>query len=232
MAGAMRRMGIYLGLVEDDDTRGYGRYDSRQSEHPDRDRRYGRYADERYDEQNYADEYTGHYADDMPSEEIALVREPEPVVARRAGAARPLGLAPSGASAMSGGARIGSTGSGPVGAAAAAGLAVREPIVAAAPEPAPTPAPYRITTLHPRTYNEARTIGERFRDGMPVIMNLTEMDDADAKRLVDFAAGLSFGLRGSIERVTAKVFLISPQNVDVTAEDKARIREGGFFNQS
>ena len=116
----------------------------------------------------------------------------------------------------------------------AAGLAVREPIVAVAPEPAPAPAPqpYRITTLHPRTYNEARTIGERFRDGMPVIMNLTEMDDADAKRLVDFAAGLSFGLRGSIERVTAKVFLLSPQNVDVTAEDKARIREGGFFNQS
>ena len=90
----------------------------------------------------------------------------------------------------------------------------------------------RITALHPRTYNEARTIGERFRDGMPVIMNLTEMDDSDAKRLVDFAAGLSFGLRGSIERVTAKVFLLSPQNVDVTAEDKARIREGGFFNQS
>ena len=101
-----------------------------------------------------------------------------------------------------------------------------------APAPAPAPQPYRITTLHPRTYNEARTIGERFRDGMPVIMNLTEMDDADAKRLVDFAAGLSFGLRGSIERVTAKVFLLSPQNVDVTAEDKARIREGGFFNQS
>jgi cell division inhibitor SepF len=226
-------MGIYLGLVEDDDTRGYGRYDSRQSEHPDRDRRYGRYSDERYDEQNYADEYAGHYADDMPSEEIAPVREPEPVVARRSGTARPLGLAPSGASAMSGGSRIGASGSGPVGAAAAAaGLAVREPVVAAAPEPAPAPAPYRITTLHPRTYNEARTIGERFRDGMPVIMNLTEMDDADAKRLVDFAAGLSFGLRGSIERVTAKVFLISPQNVDVTAEDKARIREGGFFNQS
>jgi cell division inhibitor SepF len=124
-------------------------------------------------------------------------------------------------------------GSGPVG---AAGLAVREPMVAAVPEPEPAPVPapqpYRITTLHPRTYNEARTIGERFRDGMPVIMNLTEMDDSDAKRLVDFAAGLSFGLRGSIERVTAKVFLISPQNVDVTAEDKARIREGGFFNQS
>ncbi len=90
----------------------------------------------------------------------------------------------------------------------------------------------RITTLHPRTYNEARTIGEHFRDGVPVIINLTEMDDADAKRLVDFAAGLIFGLRGSIERVTNKVFLLSPQNVRVTAEDKARIAEGGFFNQS
>ncbi|HSA49702.1 MAG TPA: cell division protein SepF [Yinghuangia sp.] len=92
--------------------------------------------------------------------------------------------------------------------------------------------PYRITTLHPRTYNEARTIGEHFREGTPVIMNLTEMEDTDAKRLVDFAAGLVFGLHGSIERVTQKVFLLSPANVDVTAEDKARIAEGGFFNQS
>ncbi len=90
----------------------------------------------------------------------------------------------------------------------------------------------RITTLHPRTYNEARTIGEHFREGTPVIINLTEMVDSDAKRLVDFAAGLIFGLRGSIERVTNKVFLLSPANVEVTAEDKARIAERGFFNQS
>ncbi|MET1058887.1 MAG: cell division protein SepF [Nocardioides sp.] len=90
----------------------------------------------------------------------------------------------------------------------------------------------RITTLHPRTYNEARTIGENFRDGVPVIMNLSEMDDNDAKRLVDFAAGLVFATRGTIERVTAKVFLLSPANVTVAAEDKQRIAEGGFFNQS
>jgi cell division inhibitor SepF len=90
----------------------------------------------------------------------------------------------------------------------------------------------RITTLHPRTYNEARTIGEHFREGTPVIMNLTEMVDSDAKRLVDFSAGLIFGLRGSIERVTNKVFLLSPANVEVTAEDKARIAERDFFNQS
>ena len=89
----------------------------------------------------------------------------------------------------------------------------------------------RIVTVQPRTYNEARTIGEHFRDGVPVIMNLSDMEDADAKRLVDFAAGLIFGLRGSIERVTSKVFLLSPRNVTVTAEDKQRLA-GGFFNQS
>ncbi len=91
---------------------------------------------------------------------------------------------------------------------------------------------YQITTLHPRTYNEARTIGEHFRRNTPVIMNLSDMDDADAKRLVDFAAGLTFGRHGRIERVTAKVFLLSPQNVQVTAADKARFAESGFFNQS
>jgi cell division inhibitor SepF len=90
---------------------------------------------------------------------------------------------------------------------------------------------YQITALHPRTYNEARTIGEHFRKSTPVIMNLSDMDDADAKRLVDFAAGLTFGLHGRIERVTAKVFLLSPHNVQVTASDKAKI-ESGFFNQS
>ncbi|MQA78204.1 MAG: DUF552 domain-containing protein [Streptosporangiales bacterium] len=90
----------------------------------------------------------------------------------------------------------------------------------------------RITTVHPRTYNDARTIGEQFRSGIPVIMNLTEMGDADAKRLVDFSAGLTFGQRGSIDRVTSRVFLLSPPDISVTAEDKARIAEGGFYNQS
>jgi cell division inhibitor SepF len=89
-----------------------------------------------------------------------------------------------------------------------------------------------ITTLHPRNYNEARLVGENYRDGTPVIMNLSDMDDSDAKRLVDFAAGLIFATRGSIERITNKVFLLSPPNVTVAAEDKERIAEGGFFNQS
>jgi cell division inhibitor SepF len=90
---------------------------------------------------------------------------------------------------------------------------------------------YQITTLHPMTFNDARTIGENFRDGVPVILNLTEMGEADAKRLVDFAAGLAFGLRGTMERVTNRVFLLSPANIQVTAEDKQKIAEGGFFYQ-
>ncbi len=90
----------------------------------------------------------------------------------------------------------------------------------------------RITTIHPRTYNEAKTIGENFRDGIPVIMNLTDMNDADAKRLVDFAAGLVFGLRGSIERVTSKVFLLSPETVEVNVEENPAAAGRAVFNQS
>jgi cell division inhibitor SepF len=91
---------------------------------------------------------------------------------------------------------------------------------------------HRISTIHPRTYNEAKTIGEAFRAGTPVIMNLGEMDDADAKRLVDFAAGLVFGLHGTIERVTSKVFLLSPATVEVTPAEKVPSPERGLFNQS
>ena len=92
----------------------------------------------------------------------------------------------------------------------------------------------RITTIHPRTYNEAKNIGESFRDGTPVIMNLSDLDDADAKRLVDFAAGLVFGLHGAIERVTSKVFLLSPAHVEVTANEVETPKPAArtFFNQS
>ena len=170
MPGAMRKLGLYLGLVEDDEHEGY-----------DQD-----YADEAYD---------------------------EPVVRRQAAPTAAMSSRRSFDAPRSQGS------------------------VALDTAPRPTAVPaydegYRITTLHPHSYNDARTIGEHFREGTPVIMNLTEMDDSDAKRLVDFAAGLIFGLRGRIERVTNKVFLLSPEHVEVTAEDKARIAEGGFFNQS
>lgn len=87
----------------------------------------------------------------------------------------------------------------------------------------------KITTLRPKDYSEARTIGERFRDGTPVIMDLVTMDNADAKRLVDFAAGLAFALRGSFDKVATKVFLLSPADIDVTAEERRRIAEAGFY---
>ena len=90
----------------------------------------------------------------------------------------------------------------------------------------------RIITLHPRFYNEARIIGEHFREGNPVIINLTDMDESEHKRLVDFASGLAFGLHGTIERVTKKVFLISPANLKVSTEDKSAAAQASFFNQS
>ena len=87
----------------------------------------------------------------------------------------------------------------------------------------------KITTLRPKDYSEARTIGERFRDGTPVIIDLVTMDNADAKRLVDFAAGLAFALRGSFDKVATKVFLLSPADIDVSAEERKRIAEAGFY---
>jgi cell division inhibitor SepF len=102
----------------------------------------------------------------------------------------------------------------------------------AAPEPDPVSAPAEITSLQPTSYNEARLIGERYRDGIPVIINLTEMDDVGAKRLVDFAAGLAFALRGSIEKVTNRVFLLSPPNVEVSADDRRKLAEKNFAKTS
>ena len=168
MAGAMRKMAVYLGLVEEEEGEHYDDYDG--------------------------------YDDGAHAGGPNVVRRHEPAVAP--------------------------------------GLRVTRADETAVSYPPPrrtaveTVDAYRITTMHPRTYNEARTIGEHFREGIPVIMNLTEMDDSDAKRLVDFSAGLVFGLHGSIERVTNKVFLLSPADVTVTAEDKARMAESGFFNQS
>ncbi|MDO4258739.1 MAG: cell division protein SepF [Actinomycetaceae bacterium] len=89
----------------------------------------------------------------------------------------------------------------------------------------------RIVTVHPTSYNDALAIGEAFRKGVPVIMNLTEMPEADARRVVDFAAGLTFGLHGVIERVTNRVFLLSPSSVEVSG-DLTGARRGSLFNQS
>jgi len=182
MSGALRKMGVYLGLVEDGE-----RYNAR------------------YDD-TYDDEYDDTYDDEAVDGDS---HETEPVPAgRESREPREDRETQSGATVSKFPDRRG-----------------------VAPSPEVTELA-RITTVHPRSYNEARVIGEHFRDGTPVIMNLTEMDHADAKRLVDFAAGLIFCCRGSIERITTKVFLVCPPNVTVAAEEKEKIAADGFYNQS
>lgn len=190
MAGAMRKMAVYLGLVEDDQDRHEGYFDEE-------------------DEWEYDDEPTPSRRSRTPERSSRPSERPEPRTVTVVDPREPRKLyrdEPSNVAPMPGpGAR-----------------------------PAPMPAAdlNRITTIHPHTYNDARRIGEEYREGVPVIMNLTEMDDTDAKRIVDFAAGLVFGLHGTIERVTNKVFLLSPANVEVGAEARAQLAQTGFFNQS
>ncbi|UYQ61333.1 cell division protein SepF [Streptomyces peucetius] len=90
----------------------------------------------------------------------------------------------------------------------------------------------RIATVSPDGFRDARGIGELFRSGVPVIVNLTSMEPGDAKRVVDFAAGLAFGLRGSIERVATRVFLLTPADTEIVSGDPAGRSQDGFFNQS
>ena len=89
-------------------------------------------------------------------------------------------------------------------------------------------------TIHrsePRRFNEARELGERFKDGVAVIMNLQQTEDAIARRLVDFASGLVFAKDGKIELVANRVYLLTPADVEVSAEERERLKEGGFYNQ-
>lgn len=189
--GAMRKAGVWLGLIEDDEDRQYDEYDDSDE------------FDDRADRAN-----TGSHSRVRRLERAERAASDRSTVRQLS---RP----------------------------SASVTSLTRENLALAPEPArerpmlvEDSHEYRITTVHPTTYNEARTVGEAYRDGTPVIMNLSELDESDAKRLVDFAAGLVFGLRGSFDRVTNRVFLLSPANIQVTAEDKAKIAEGGFFNQS
>jgi cell division inhibitor SepF len=247
--GALRKAGVWLGLVEDDDEleyddpaydKGYSGYRDRASERVVR-------RTERTDDRRGRYSGGGEYTDDFDDDEFD-----EPAVPRARSAERAARLDAARADARTESTRLSVEARleqaraeratvRPITRPVASATASREnlalaPVVAPVAQRVVAPVEEerrpQITTLHPTTYNEARQIGERFRDGTPVIMNLTEMDEADAKRLVDFAAGLAFGLRGTIERVTNRVFLLSPANVQVTAEDKAKIAEGGFLNQS
>ncbi|GJF35063.1 hypothetical protein KNE206_77630 [Kitasatospora sp. NE20-6] len=94
----------------------------------------------------------------------------------------------------------------------------------------PAPAA-KIVSLRPTGFEAARTVGEHLRAGTPVVMDLTEMDDPEAKRMVDFASGLVFGTRGGIERIARRVFLLTPAEVEVTVIDRP-LDGTGFYNQS
>lgn len=185
MANAMRKMAVYLGLVEEDEpgTDEYGTrgYDDRRDEagdsrngHSDYRSSADRYAGEQYSSAQYGQDHRGRDAQSSYG------------------------------SAALDGDRLG---------------------VGFSDEPVYTPSSRDIVQIEPRSYNDARRIGDDFRSGSPVLLNLGSLSDLEAKRLVDFGAGLVFGLRGSIERVTSKVFLLSPSGVDASAEARAIVQE-------
>lgn len=101
--------------------------------------------------------------------------------------------------------------------------------VAPVRHPAAPQAMNEILTVHPTEYRDATTVAESFREGVPVILNLSRMNEADAKRLIDFASGLIMGLHGRIERVTSKVFLLTPEHIALNNGGHAEQDESGSF---
>jgi cell division inhibitor SepF len=100
-------------------------------------------------------------------------------------------------------------------------------------ETAPSPGNVRVHLVLPRSFNDAQQIADRFKAGVPVILNLQGADNELSKRLIDFSSGLTYALDGGMQRVADKVFLLTPRNVEVSAEERARMLErGGFFNQA
>ena len=87
-------------------------------------------------------------------------------------------------------------------------------------------------TVRPRRFDQAQEVADKFKDGQPVIMNLEGTEREVARRLIDFASGLTYALDGGMQRVADKVFLLTPQHVEVSAEERARMIERGFFNQA
>jgi cell division inhibitor SepF len=106
-----------------------------------------------------------------------------------------------------------------------------EGVVRTIAAPRPVGASSAIHKSEPKRFNEAREVADRFKAGTAVIMNLQSTEDATARRLVDFASGLVYGLDGKIELVANRVYLLTPADVEVSAEERERIAGGGFYNQ-
>jgi len=214
MAGAMRKMAVYLGLVEDD------RYDDYYDDEPRNDQgRSGQQGSRDADRIGAAKtDRNGDRHSARADDTVRITEQEDDDLTRR----RQTG------ERSTRDWRTETVAHEPVG-SHPAGSRPKPAARQAAPRSVD---PMKITTLHPRSYNDARRIGEEFRSGNPVIMNLTELDDTDAKRIVDFAAGLVFGLRGSIERVTNKVFMLSPANVSVNADEaRASLQQQGLAHK-
>jgi cell division inhibitor SepF len=120
-------------------------------------------------------------------------------------------------------------------AAADTQVSARPRLRAAAAAPAPVAVPSGSVRVHlvvPKSFNDAQQIADRYKEGIPVILNLQSSDPDLSKRLIDFASGLTYALDGGMQRVADKVFLLTPRNVEVSAEERARLLERGFFNQA
>jgi cell division inhibitor SepF len=110
---------------------------------------------------------------------------------------------------------------------------IRPPARLRGVEAVPSPTSVKVHLVLPRSFNDAQQIADRFKMGVPVILNLQSADGDLSKRLIDFASGLTYALDGGMQRVADKVFLLTPRNVEVSAEERARMLErGGFFNQA
>ena len=111
--------------------------------------------------------------------------------------------------------------------------AAREAVQQQRPRLQPAPAPsVQVHLVVPRSFNDAQQIADKFKEAIPVILNLQSTDNELSKRLIDFSSGLTYALNGGMQRIADKVFLLTPRNVQVSAEERARILEGGFFNQA
>ena len=99
-------------------------------------------------------------------------------------------------------------------------------------EPVRGPGTSRVHLILPRSFNDAQQVADRFKNGVPVILNLQSADSELSKRLIDFASGLTYALDGGMQRIADKVFLLTPSDVELSAEDRARMLERGFFNQA
>jgi cell division inhibitor SepF len=94
------------------------------------------------------------------------------------------------------------------------------------------PATSQVHLVLPRSFNDAQQVADRYKNGVPVILNLQSADAELSKRLIDFASGLTYALEGGMQRIADKVFLLTPRDVELSAEDRARMLERGFFNQA